>query len=181
MEVFDHHPQDVDLVGIADEPAVKQGIFIQTFREVQPVVKEDGAADGLTFGRVKSVENPVTIELPDGQLGVIFGVGITEGPVLPILRETAQVMKKSDHCRDPVVIFAQTKSSSNLAGGLADTKGVLGLQIQAVLVQGVIFVEAQGVLAKPVLKEQELRVIHEKRRYGAVRRGLVKGALFSAR
>ena len=44
-------------------------------------MKKNSAIDDLTLGKTQCLENAVTVQLPEGKLGVIFRVKITKGPV----------------------------------------------------------------------------------------------------
>ncbi len=71
LEVFVHNPQDVNFIGIADEPAMKNGLLVLIFRDTKSVVKKNGATYDLALGKIQGLEDVVPIQLREGKLGVV--------------------------------------------------------------------------------------------------------------
>jgi hypothetical protein len=103
---------------------MKGGVLIQIFRDAEPVVKINGAADDLTFGKVQTMEHTVAIELPEGKLGVICRIQITKGPILLVLREAAKVVKQGGYGGDPAVVFRKAKTRADPFNSRADSAGM---------------------------------------------------------
>jgi hypothetical protein len=155
-----HNLEDIDFVGVTDEPAVQKGCRVQIFRDTEPVVKKYSAADELTLGNIEGLEDAVTFKLPEGKLGVIFRIRVAKGPVLLILGKAAEVVKQGGHGSEAAVVFPKAKTCTNPSTGGADPEGVFLLHVQAALVQGVRFPEGQDMVSKPVLKKLELFIVH---------------------
>ena len=160
LEVLGHNPQDIDFVGVTDELAVQKGLLVEIVRDAEPIVKENSATDELALGNTQGLEDAVTVQLPEGKLGVILRIRISKGQVLLILGKAAEVMKQGGHGSDAAVVLRKAETCTNPSNGRADTEGVFLFHVQAALVQGVRFLEGQDMVSKPVLKKPELFIIH---------------------
>lgn len=123
-------------------------------------MKVNGVADGLTLGRIKGMQDAVAIELPEREFGMIVGIRVTKGSVLPILRETAQVVKQGDGRCCASVVLGEIETGGNSIYRLADTKGMRLFHVETSLLQGIWLSETQDILPEPVMKGVELLEVH---------------------